>query len=1013
MLTRTFGFLAAFCLAIVVGRQTVQPDTGLALFWPAAGVAALWGVLAVSVREVVLVAVVVGGIAGVGNALTGVPPVAAVFLGLANAALAGGCRGSLSWLRRQGEGEGETTSNGLTRLFDFYRFLTAATVATGISAVLGMIGLGLGGTEVTGSAAVAWVVRNLAAILVIAAPGLAVRDTVHLVTPRRVVEALPLYLVTLALLWLVFGPGHTLPLAFIPFVLLVWAGLRLPLPLAAAEGLLVALGTLVLVARLDGGPFGAIADGASLSVVLQAFMATSTGLVLVVATVQWERSQLVRELGAAARGARAQADDLEVITSTIPDAVMVVRRDGAVLLHNESARQWMQDTAGADHFDIFALQPLALDGHPVPEEQRPARRAFAGTRVRGDVMQVRDVQLDEMRIVSVDAVPLHEAVPGPPERVLLVVRDVSDEQARLEALKAERERTERLISDAPHGIAVLDLAGRVLQVNDALAGLAGRSARGVVGEPFADLSPEHREKMVTHLQRTLDAPGSLLVGDWTLVGPRGTESHVSLTSRVLRSPDGTPDAILVNVVDFSEQRRYEERLTFLADHDPLTGLLNRRRFDEVLDGALRRAGLFGQPGALLLLDLDHFKEVNDTMGHGVGDELLVGVARLLERSLRANDHVARVGGDEFAVLLVGADPAAARTVAANLVDAVRQHVGTLDGVRRRVTASVGVATFEDAAEQGIDLLALADMLLYDAKDAGRDQFAVLASTSTPSRTGARLEVKGRIEAALEHDGFRLFLQPLLDLRSNRVIGAEALLRLSDDGPPLSPGRFVRVAERTGLAPALDRWVVRNAVAMLSRLHEHVPGFVLEVNLSAHSIGDVRVEQELVEALARHAVSPSSVVIEATETAAVADVPAAKAFAQRLAALGTRVAIDDFGAGFGSFYYLKHLPFDIVKIDGEFVAECNRSAVDRAILASIVGIARDLGKETVAEFVAEREVLEIVRDLGVDYAQGYHIGEPVPYEEFLARHLPGGTSPWRTDGFVEPQSVGSVAGSLAR
>ena len=534
----------------------------------------------------------------------------------------------------------------------------------------------------------------------------------------------------------------------------------------------------------------------------------------------------------------------------------------------------------------------------------------------------------------------------------------------------------------------------------------------MVGEQFADLSPEHREKMVTHLQRTLEAPGSLLVGDWTLVGPRGTESHVSLTSRVLRSPEGSPDAILVNVVDFSEQRRYEERLTFLADHDPLTGLLNRRRFDEVLDTALRRASLLGQPGALLLLDLDHFKEVNDTMGHGVGDELIVGVARLLERSLRTNDHVARVGGDEFAVLLVGADPAAARTVAANLVDAVRQHVGTLDGVRRRVTASVGVATFEDAAEQGIDLLALADMLLYDAKDAGRDQFAVLASTSTPSRTGARLEVKGRIEAALEHDGFQLFLQPLLDLRSNRVIGAEALLRLADGGPPLSPGRFVRVAERTGLAPALDRWVVRHAVAMLSRLHEHVPGFTLEVNLSAHSIGDVRVEQELVDALARHDVPPSSIVIEATETAAVADVPVAKAFAQRLAELGTRVAIDDFGAGFGSFYYLKHLPFDVVKIDGEFVAECNRSAVDRAILASIVGIARDLGKETVAEFVAEREVLEIVRDLGVDYAQGYHIGEPVPYEEFLARHLPGGTSSWRTDGFVEPQPVGSVAGSLA-
>ena len=277
MLSRTVGFFVAFVLSIAVGRQTVQPETGLALFWPAAGVAALWGVLAERTREVVVVGVLVGVVSGVGNALTGVPP-------RRRRAPRGRERGHRRRVPRHplvAAAPGRPRpprATALTRLSDVYRFFVAAASATALSAVLGMArarprrdaGHRLG-------ALVAWVVRNLAAIIVIAVPGLAVRDTIHLVTPRRVLEALPLYIVTVALLWVVFGPGHTLPLAFVPFVLLVWSGLRLPLPLAAAEGILVALGTLVLVARLDGGPFGAIADDRSLVMVLQGFMAMATG----------------------------------------------------------------------------------------------------------------------------------------------------------------------------------------------------------------------------------------------------------------------------------------------------------------------------------------------------------------------------------------------------------------------------------------------------------------------------------------------------------------------------------------------------------------------------------------------------------------------------------------------------------------------------------------------------------------------------------------------------------------
>ncbi|MBR7742005.1 EAL domain-containing protein [Phycicoccus sp. BSK3Z-2] len=1005
MAVRSVLFAVAFAISIVVGRATVLPETGLALFWPSGGVAALWGLYAVSRREVVAAGVLVTVIATGGNSLTGFPLTAGILLGLSNGLLAVAVRGLLSWERhRAGELGGERTS--LATLPDVYRFLLAVVVAVAGSAVFGMAGLGVVGTPLSVETVLGWVVRNGTAVVVIAGSGMVLRDTRHLATRSAVWEALPIAVTTVTVLYVVFGPGRTLPLSFLPFALVFWAAIRLPIPLATAQGLLVALGTLGLVLGFSGGPFSTIADDALFAMTLQAFMLLAVGLALVVAIVQREREQLVDELADTAHLAQHQAEDLKVITETMPDALFVVDADGRILLHNDAALSWVReapDGEGLHHPTTLAKR--TLEGRPIPVEERPSARAFRGETVRGAVVVVDDIDTGEPRTVAVDAVPMHDGGADTPQRVLLVFRDVTEEFVRLHALEAERTRTERLISDAPHGVAVLDMQGTVLQVNDSLAALAGRPVDAVVGSSFADLSPRDRAKMGVYLERAVAQPGELLVGDWTIETPDGEVSYVSLTSRVLTASDEQDEVILVNVVDFSEQRRYEEQLTTLAERDSLTGLSNRRHFDEVLDAHLRRCETVGPTGALLLVDLDHFKEVNDTMGHAAGDELIVAIARLLQATLRSTDLVARLGGDEFAVLLPDADQAGAEAVADALVQRIEAHTADLEGTRRRVTASVGVGTFAAAAQQEVDPLALADMLLYDAKDAGRNRYAALDASGTErSRTGARLEWIGRIEGALERGDFELYLQPILDVAADRVVGAEALLRLVDEDVPVSPGRFVHLAERSGLAPELDRWVLRNGVEMLSRLHALDPGLVLEINLSAHSIGDADVERDFVEALERHRVPAHRVVVEVTETAAVADLVAAQAFSHRLAAMGTRVAIDDFGAGFGSFYYLKHLPFDIVKIDGEFVAGSHASVIDRAILRSIVGVAGNLGKETVAEFVAEPAVLEVVRELGIDCAQGYLIGEPVPFDVFVERHLPGGSGRWTTHG---PATAGSA------
>jgi diguanylate cyclase (GGDEF)-like protein/PAS domain S-box-containing protein len=571
----------------------------------------------------------------------------------------------------------------------------------------------------------------------------------------------------------------------------------------------------------------------------------------------------------------------------------------------------------------------------------------------------------------------------------VVQRIVTRLERESHAARAAAEQSEQFFLDAPHGVAVLDTSGVIQFVNAALCGTVGLPPDELEGMRLEELAPPGDAAIANHLARVHETVSRSSASDCVLRDYRGQDIHVALSSRLLSRPGSVePDIVLVNVVDVSERLRYQHRLAHLVDHDVLTGLANRRRFDTELQRHLERCRRYGENGAVLLLDLDNFKQVNDSLGHNAGDQLLVTIGGILRRSVRDTDVVARLGGDEFAVLLTDGDQAGAEQVGRTVVDRVREHAATLDGVRRRVTASVGAVTFQAASEHATDILALADMTMYDAKEAGRNQVAVLPEGDLrPPKFAARLQWQSRIEEALERDRFELHLQPIMNLANDRISSAEVLLRLRDEDELVPPSRFVYIAERTGLMPQVDAWVVEHSLAMLARLREIDPEFELEVNLSGHSIGHPDIERTIRESLARHDVDPSALILEITETAAVADVALARAFAERMTELGCAFALDDFGAGFGSFYYLKHLIFDYVKIDGEFVAHAHESQVDRTIMRSIVGIARDLGKRTVAEFVSDPEILAVCRAEGVDFAQGFLIGKPVPYDEFVAAFLP--------------------------
>jgi diguanylate cyclase (GGDEF)-like protein/PAS domain S-box-containing protein len=566
---------------------------------------------------------------------------------------------------------------------------------------------------------------------------------------------------------------------------------------------------------------------------------------------------------------------------------------------------------------------------------------------------------------------------------MLIAQDVHERVEHERKIGEAQERFRRAFEDAPIGMAVADLEGNYLDVNQALCAITGYPADALCGMSFAAIThPDDLDSDLVAIRSLLDGEIGTSVSEKRYLRADGGVVWVTRTTTLVRDATGAPLHFLDQVQDVTERRQFEHELRHLADHDPLTGLLNRRRFEQELDRQVRHVARYGPGGALIVLDLDHFKYVNDALGHHAGDELILSVAATLRGRLRESDILARLGGDEFAVLLPNVDERGAHYVAAELVRAIRDEAAVGSAKRRRrVTASVGVAPLRANGATGEELLIAADLAMYEAKEAGRDRFAVVspdgARPDAPVR--ARVSWLERIRAAIDDDRLVLHAQPIRDLRSGAIGQHELLLRmLGDDGELIAPGVFLPLAERFGLTPEIDRWVTERAIELLAA----DPGgdLALEVNLSGPSLNDTSLLHLIEDAVAREHVDPRRLIFEVTETAAVANIPLARRFAERLMALGCRFALDDFGAGFGSFYYLKHLPFDYLKIDGEFVSGCLHNRTDQLVIESVVRIARGLGKETIAEFVESAELEDFLREQGIDHVQGFHIGRPVAIAE---------------------------------
>jgi diguanylate cyclase (GGDEF)-like protein/PAS domain S-box-containing protein len=656
-------------------------------------------------------------------------------------------------------------------------------------------------------------------------------------------------------------------------------------------------------------------------------------------------------------------------------------REGLAQASNEGVLEFVNDRfcemVGYAREELVGLQGELLLAYP---EDVALMREKTRLRLRhvADQYEVRVRRKDSTIIwLEIGGAPVVDAS-GNVIGSIGVHNEVTERRMAEEALRESEARYRLMAENSTDMISRTSSRGILLYASEASRRLLGYEPSELVGHSFYDFLFEADREEVRHLSSLIHESGPTTFA-YRVVKKDGSLAWFETTSRSVRDAiTGKVREIIGVSRDVTERKKVEEQIEYQAYHDALTGLPNRRLFRDRLTVALAHARRMKHPLAVMFLDLDRFKVVNDTLGHSVGDELLKTVGTRLLASLREEDSIARMGGDEFTVLLADLrTPDHAAKIAQKVLETVAQPL-QIEGTELFITTSIGIALFPSDGDTAEALLANADHAMYRAKDAGRNSYQMFTPAMN-SRALERLSLENDLRHALERNELELYYQPQINIATGRVTGVEALLRWNRPGFGLvSPMTFIPIAEETQLIVPIGEWVLREACRQAKEWqNDQGPGFRMAVNLSPRQFQHSDLPLVIGSALAASGLAPGDLELEITESLAMQNTTRTILTLQRLREMGVQIAIDDFGTGHSSLNYLRSFPIDSVKIDQEFVQEIEVSAADRAIVSAVIGMARGLRLRVIAEGVETDKQLEFLREQGCEEVQGYLFGEPVP------------------------------------
>ncbi|MGB5261049.1 MAG: EAL domain-containing protein [Gammaproteobacteria bacterium] len=676
-----------------------------------------------------------------------------------------------------------------------------------------------------------------------------------------------------------------------------------------------------------------------------------------------EIGYLTQVLGKLAGQLNEQEAQMRAVVETAAEGIIVIDTYGTIHTFNTAAEKLFGYRIG--ELSEQSLRPL------VPHLFDEQDRLIPTDRER----EVEGINRDGRRIQL--AVRMSTLQEGSRLLYTCLVADIGERKAMEKRLRDAETRYRDLVESAHDMVWTLDTDGRFTYANPACSDIYGFSPDEMRGHYLYEFrSPEHPphdQQAITQLIHGKDS----IQFETVHLDSDNRPHFLEFSARSHKDPAGFVLRISGTTRDVTEQKAFQHQLSYNAEHDPMTGMFNRNYFQEELERTVARVARSGQTCALLYIDLDQFKYINDTLGHTAGDRLLVDIGALLSTHVREGDLIARFGGDEFTLLLYNIDCSDVVRAAENFRMLCDNYTFSEHDKSWNVSASIGIAMIDRQTHSADELLSHADLACNMAKQQGRNRINMYNPADLDKADmAADMGWATQVRAMLEHDRFQLVYQPIIATDGGAVLDYEVLVRMvCDDGQIILPGGFMPAAERFGLIHSVDRWIVRRAIEQLQALHRQGQHTNFSINLSGKAFEDDTLLPLIRDLLASSGMEPSCVTFEITETAAIANLAAAEEFISALKDIGCQFALDDFGSGFSSFAYLKHLPVDKLKIDGGFVKGMAHSSVDQAMVESMNQVAHALGKETVAECVENEATLQILREIGVDRAQGNFIGRP--------------------------------------